>query len=229
MVESGTVTVDEEKPKWKNHIIQGIHGNYKGYPYEQLEECLSDEISQLSYFASSSAPTRSMTQGRYSMFDFGRTVTGFPYIELNIDKDAVVYLTFDELVTKTDQCTLISPLRDNCVNVIKYSLKAGEYKLIAFEASSMRFVNVIFLQGEGQIKRFGLVAYENPDVIDSAFETGNEDVDLIVSAARNTLAQNSVDILTDCPSRERAGWLCDSFFSGRAEFFFTGKNITDNS
>ncbi len=229
MIESGTVTVDEQKPKWKNHIIQGIQDSYKGYPYEQLEECLSDEISQFSYFASSVTPTRSMAQGRYTAFDFGRTVTGFPYLELTIEKDAVVYLTFDELVTKTDECTLISPLRDNCVNVIKYSLKAGEYKLIAFEASSMRFVNVIFLQGKGQIRRFGLVAYENPDVMDSAFETVDEDVDLIVSAARNTLAQNSVDILTDCPSRERAGWLCDSFFSGRAEFFFTGKNKAEKS
>jgi alpha-L-rhamnosidase len=31
-----------------------------------------------------------------------------------------------------------------------------------------------------------------------------------------------VDLFTDCPSRERAGWLCDSFFTARAEQFFFG-------
>ena len=26
----------------------------------------------------------------------------------------------------------------------------------------------------------------------------------------------------DCPSRERAGWLCDSFFTARVEYVLTG-------
>ena len=28
----------------------------------------------------------------------------------------------------------------------------------------------------------------------------------------------------DCPSRERAGWLCDSYFTGRVEFVLSGKS-----
>lgn len=43
-------------------------------------------------------------------------------------------------------------------------------------------------------------------------------------AAQNTLAQNSLDLLMDCPSRERAGWINDGFFSGRAEYILTGQN-----
>ena len=31
-------------------------------------------------------------------------------------------------------------------------------------------------------------------------------------------------MFTDCPGRERAGWLCDSYFTGIAERLFTGKN-----
>jgi alpha-L-rhamnosidase len=31
----------------------------------------------------------------------------------------------------------------------------------------------------------------------------------------------------DCPTRERAGWLCDSFFTARAEKVFTGENAIE--
>ena len=46
----------------------------------------------------------------------------------------------------------------------------------------------------------------------------------IVEAAKATFAHNAVDLYSDCPSRERAGWLCDSFFTARAEYFLTGES-----
>ena len=45
----------------------------------------------------------------------------------------------------------------------------------------------------------------------------------IYNAALETFRANSVDIYMDCPSRERAGWLCDSFFTSRVEYALTGK------
>jgi alpha-L-rhamnosidase len=33
----------------------------------------------------------------------------------------------------------------------------------------------------------------------------------------------------DCPSRERAGWLCDSFFTSRVERLLTGKSTVEHS
>ena len=44
----------------------------------------------------------------------------------------------------------------------------------------------------------------------------------VFDAARETFAQNAVDVFTDCPSRERAGWLCDSFFIARVSRLLTG-------
>ncbi|MBQ0102371.1 MAG: hypothetical protein KBT31_06215, partial [Firmicutes bacterium] len=66
-----------------------------------------------------------------------------------------------------------------------------------------------------------LILYENSDVYNFDFD-GSEEEKLVFRAAQSTLAQNSVDLLTDCPSRERTGWLCDSFFSSRAERLLTG-------
>ena len=33
----------------------------------------------------------------------------------------------------------------------------------------------------------------------------------------------------DCPTRERAGWLCDSALSAKTEFFLTGENTIEKS
>ena len=33
----------------------------------------------------------------------------------------------------------------------------------------------------------------------------------------------------DCPSRERAGWLCDSFFTAKTEYFLTKESLVEKS
>jgi len=49
----------------------------------------------------------------------------------------------------------------------------------------------------------------------ASFTSSDEALNRIFEAARETFKQNAVDVFTDCPGRERAGWLCDSFFIGR--------------
>lgn len=44
-----------------------------------------------------------------------------------------------------------------------------------------------------------------------------------------TFRENSVDAFTDCPHRERAGWLCDSFFTARTAFDLTGITDVENA
>lgn len=61
------------------------------------------------------------------------------------------------------------------------------------------------------------------------FSSSNEEINKIMEAARATLAQNAADLLTDCPSRERAGWLSDSWFSSVAERLFTGDNQAERA
>ena len=50
-----------------------------------------------------------------------------------------------------------------------------------------------------------------------------------MEAARHSFQHNGYDLLTDCPSRERAGYLCDGFFSARAEGFFCGNNLVEKN
>lgn len=51
----------------------------------------------------------------------------------------------------------------------------------------------------------------------------------IAQAALETYQQNAIDFFYDCPSRERAGWLCDSFFTARVEKVLTGESILERA
>jgi len=68
-----------------------------------------------------------------------------------------------------------------------------------------------------------MIEYKHPP-ISKTIEFQKEKHRVIFNAAVETFRQNAVDIFMDCPLRERAGWLCDSFFMGRAEKIFTGDN-----
>lgn len=229
VVERGNVVVDPDKATWKDRAIYNISDSYKGYKYDEMDECLCEEASRFIFTATEGKCVKNFVGGQYASFDFGRTVTGFNRLVLDVKKDTLLYLTFDEVITPTDTHMNINPFRNECTNVIKYVLAPGKYDLLGFEPNSARFTNIVVVEGELELEKFCMVAYENPDVMAYDKSTGDADFDLIVDAAKNTLAQNAVDVLTDCPSRERAGWLCDSFFSSRAEYFFTGKNLVEKS
>lgn len=117
----------------------------------------------------------------------------------------------------------IDPYRLMAVNEMFFRVPKGNRKLISMEASTMRFIRIAVPAGKVKIRSVRLIAYENPDVR-LCFRCADGELNEIFEAAKSTFRQNAVDVLTDCPSRERAGWLCDSYFSGEAERALTGAN-----
>ena len=51
----------------------------------------------------------------------------------------------------------------------------------------------------------------------------------IYDAAIRTFTHKSVVLYTDCPSRERSGWLCDSYFMAQAEYLLFGKSDVEQA
>ena len=80
-----------------------------------------------------------------------------------------------------------------------------------------------------RIDSFAICRYEFDRSRFIARQIKDSELASIYSAAEATFAHNAVDLYTDCPSRERAGWLCDSYFTGRAEYFLTGKSIIEDA
>ena len=51
----------------------------------------------------------------------------------------------------------------------------------------------------------------------------------LYAAGVETFRQNTLDIFMDCPSRERAGWLCDSLFTARVAPDLTGTTVVEKA
>lgn len=230
LLETGTVTLKPEGDFFRDRAYSELDQVlYKGFYPEELEDDAPKDAARFAFTADPATADTAMTPLTYRIYDFSRTVTGFFSLTAQITKTAKLYILFDEVISQEDSCRRVDPHRNGCCNIIKYTLEPGCYHLLTFEANSARFATVVMTEGYGEISGFSMVRYENPDVRHPLPNYNDAELNAIVEAAANSFAQNAVDILTDCPSRERAGWLCDSYFSGRSEYFFTGDNKVEKS
>lgn len=237
-VENGSFSIDDSLPIWNDRAIDNISPKFKGFKKSELEVFISDEVSKFVYKKTSLNDKRMLNSGEYFIFDTKRTLTGFLELKVSVLQKTNLYVIFDEVDfkeahhKKTDGINVVFS-RNDTSNIIKYSFVPGSYHVITFEPYSMRYIKLIVQSGSLIIDDINFIKFENHEMYKLKFTSSDKDIDLIIKAAQNTLAQNAVDILMDCPSRERAGWLCDSWFSSRAELIMSGsnkieKNFLDN-
>ncbi len=96
-----------------------------------------------------------------------------------------------------------------------YELQPGSYELESFEPYTLRYLKLIVLEGDCEVQNLYLREYAGAGVWQAHFAASDERLNRLFAAGRETFRQNALDIFMDCPSRERAGWLCDSFFTAR--------------
>lgn len=162
----------------------------------------------------------------YRIFAFDGSRTGFLRLRVRAKSACAIRLAYEELIDDKDGDLLLHPLRNETLNVVKWTLeRGGNYDLSTFEPYTAQYAEVIF-PADADVE-LSLVEYVNPDAGKLDFHCEDEDLNLIVRAARESFRSNAVDLLTDCPSRERSGWLSDSYFSGTAERLFTGENLVE--
>lgn len=230
-VETGEVVSDEKRPVWEDRCLHKTD-TLKGYDEKEWDVRLSDEASKFIY---SKRAVDGLVGGTYRVYDIGRTLTGFFELELSAKRDSVFYILWDEIdwhEQEDDRNTdgiNVCFYRNTCCNIIKYSLKAGEYHLINYEPDVVKYIRIVCVEGELDLRKFSFIKYENPMAYNLSFTCKDKKLEAIVRAACATFAQNSVDVLTDCPGRERAGWLCDGFWSGRSEKLMTGFNYIERN
>jgi len=156
--------------------------------------------------------------GEFHLYDIGINFSGFPGASVTVAKSAKLYITFDETLTHGE----VDFLRLDCANLLYYELAAGTYDLESFEPYTLRFLKFIVMEGELEVRSVFLRTYESPDGMNASFASSDDGLNRLFLAGRETYKQNAVDLFTDCPSRERAGWLCDSNWTSRASFRLAG-------
>lgn len=245
--EDGTLDFDNDSPVFRDRFITGVDaGHVNGFRADEWEKDPVDFVSKMIYKKDDSGK-----YGKYSFYDFGAEYTGFVKQSFDVTSDkATVYFAFDEILTDSlssekgdvkglsatdfnmavytkSSGKIVFPFRMRTINVISYELGKGHYELQTIEPYSMRYGAIIVREGEIENASAELVKFENPDFDNLIFACRDKDYEKIINAAKSTFAQNATDIFMDCPSRERGGWLCDSYFTSMSEKLFTGKNLVE--
>ncbi len=218
-IEQGRVEIDPALPLYKDRAIFNIGELLHGYPYEELSVRLSDEVSSFVYYPDESGETR------YTLYDGGKELSGFINATVRVEKACTLYFVFDEVLLEnpTPQGGKnLNFTRLDCCNALKYTLQPGEYLLSSFEPYSLRYVKLVITQGTATIEEVSMTKVENPAHLSFSSHCEDEEINEMMDAACSTFRQNAVDLLMDCPSRERAGWINDSYFSGLTDILLSG-------
>ncbi len=154
----------------------------------------------------------------FKTLDFGINLVGFFGASVTVHTSTKLYFTFDETLTNGD----VDFKRLMCVNIVAYTLAPGSYKLETFEPYTLRFLKLMVLEGECEVDHVYLREYTAPDVWTAHFSSNDEGLNQLFAAGRETYRPNAVDFYTDTPSRERAGWLCDSSFTAQVSPLLSG-------
>lgn len=151
--------------------------------------------------------------GEYVRFDFGQIETSFLQTSFEALEDTDAMLVFSEYC-EGDELVNYNSVK----NALEYFANAGQVlENQSIEPYSCRFLAMVVRSGRIRLTKLGGVRFEHPTDGLTCPDLGSDMRNLIYRASVRTFAQNALDIYTDCPSRERAGWLCDSYFSGRVE------------
>ncbi|MBQ7253494.1 MAG: hypothetical protein IJS30_02320 [Bacteroidales bacterium] len=161
------------------------------------------------------------------LYTFGREYSGFLGCEIEVKEKTSLTIDYEELLTDGELKHRM-PFR----GYVAWDLEPGHYTLESIEPYSMQYAQVAFT-GDATIERIYIRDYCNSAVGAGQFSCDDEALNKIFDAARETIRQSSMDIFMDTPSRERAGWIGDSYFSARVECDLSGatnveKNFLEN-
>ncbi len=222
----GSFYKTDDYTRFADRALDDIGEKLRGYRKEELEVVVSDQAGSLQCSGrpcNESASEIVLCQNRFSICEFEREETGFLDFDIETSGGRLI-ITFDEIIRDND----INFTRLSCCNAILIDLSSGKYHFTGFEPNSMKYVKFASDADKTVITRVALIRYEYPDSkMTPPPDFKEEKLNRIYSAAAATFRQNTLDIFMDCPHRERAGWLCDSFFTSRVEHALTGANIVE--
>ena len=226
---AGTFSYDESRPCQENRYSGGLM--VPGWGQYSPEEAVSlpyrwiQKQKQKKTAGEGALPLR-LSAGEYAILDLGAIYAGFLRLDVTAHEECDMVLGFSELCSPDE----FAFTNINMQAVIEYFLPMGKrMEFQSFEPYTCRFAVLMVKSGSVTVSSFGVRCFEYDRSRMIPRDIRDPELRKIYAAAQRTFAHNAVDLYTDCPSRERAGWLCDSFFTGRAEYFLTGKSLVEDA
>lgn len=224
----GIYEFDETLPYKKQKYSWQMSEDWGFFAWDEIEHHPFSWAQRLVQTVKSDVETLPLIvkEGEYVLLDFGKVEAGFLKASLEALEESDVVFSFCEYF----EGETFSFQNMNVHNVIEYFLGKGDDRAVqSFEPYTFRFVMLAVRSGCVYLKKFGMRTYEFDTSKVELLDSGNKTLDAVYTAAVRTFAHNAVDLYFDCPSRERAGWLCDSYFTAKTEYALTGKTLVEDA
>ena len=211
-------------PKTVRCVVPAFPG-YKLFPLGELEENPYFDVQRLKTVARMAAPRPTedgwhpLAAGEGIVFAGPHEEAGFPQLRVRCSAPTTIYFTFDEMLQPDGS---VDQFRAGTVGTLVWHLGKGDHDLEGFEPIAFKCARVLAVGGAAEVSAPSVRTYVSPSAARASFRSSDPALAKIFDAARRSYVANAVDCLTDCPIRERAGWLGDTFFTGRASKWLTG-------
>ncbi|MBQ9745942.1 MAG: hypothetical protein IJW21_03890 [Clostridia bacterium] len=166
-----------------------------------------------------------LSEGEGATYKMAFNTTGKIELCAVCEKDTEILVKFDEFLGEDGR---INFRRMYTVNAVLFRIKKGAYRLATFEPYTMGAMEIYVTKGKAAVSGVSL-RYFGDAKTERKYIGNDADIQKIFDAAVETYRQNAFTIFMDCPSRERAGWLCDSFFTARAEKVLMGRSTVERN
>ena len=168
-----------------------------------------------------------LEEGEFALLDLAKVECGFLQFAGHTDQPTDVVIGFSEYC-KNGIFTFYNAVESR--NVIECLLPTGfTGSFLSFEPYTVRYAILVVKSGRLHLSDFGIKTYERDMELVMPRHFQEEKHQKIYEAALRSFSHNAIDIFTDCPSRERAGWLCDSYFTATVEHYLFGQSPTEDA
>lgn len=230
VIKKGTAYYEKEKTEIiPEEYFFKIKQDLKGYAREKTEIHVSEEAQKIQLqetecSVNAIAIRQLPLSDEYAIYELPYNATGFFDIRLEVREKSRTFVMFDEILSNGS----VDFLRMNSCNCFVYRMNAGKYRLMNFAPYTMKYLQIVVL-GECIVEQVQFKEYKNSSVLKRIHLPQDTELALIYDAALESFRANALDLFMDCPSRERGGWLCDSYFTSSVEYVLTGKNVIEKA
>jgi len=204
--------------------------SWGGWPYEEIPFKPFWELQRIDMTPSvDDIPFgQTLNAGEYAVVDFGNVEAGF----LEADFTALGSEAADVMIAYNELCDVhkYTIPRMTAVNVLEYLVKGGDRCCLPTAEPYTAKICAIFVKsGSIRLDGFGIRCMRRDPRGFKKVKYDDPVLALIDKACLRSFSHNAVDIYMDCPSRERAGWLCDSYYTSQTEYELTGKTMVEDA
>ncbi|MBQ8447735.1 MAG: hypothetical protein IJX27_02245 [Clostridia bacterium] len=227
-----TLRTDTDSIRYPEYIIprgKKTGASKKSFSFGEVETDIfliarNAEVTSIS--KTDEAPCKlALAAGEGVAYKMPYNTTGKIELDAVCEEDTEILVKFDEFTIENG---LVNFRRMYTVNAAIFRMKKGAYRLSTFEPYTAGALEIYVTKGKAEVSGVSM-RYFGDVKTERKYIGGDADMQKIFDAAVETYRQNAFTIFMDCPSRERAGWLCDSFFTARAEKVLTGRSTVERN